>query len=227
MSERSIDDEWSNRSRVVYAAVRIFVSLIVRSGMVRLRVQGQERVPPSGPVLLVANHQSNLDPLLIGWLVPRPLSIPAKYELFRVPVLRWIMRKLGSFPVNRAVADAGSLRRSLEMLRLGQILAVFPEGTRTRTGAIGTFEPTISRLAVRTKTRVLPVALAGSGRILPPGRKWPRFGAVVGLSYGEPFELSQFYDRKLCADDAEQATEFIRSRVQAELEAAERLAGRS
>lgn len=206
-------EEWAFHSQFVYTFTRVLFTIIVRSGIVRLRVSGAEHVPRAGRALIMANHQSNADPLIIGWAFSRPTSIPGKRELFGVPGIGWYLTQLGSYPIDREIADASSLRRTLELLRAGRMLTVFPEGTRTRTGAIGPFESTLAKLAIRERVPIVPVALAGSGGILRPGHLLPHIGSRVGLVFGEPFELTEFYGKKPSAADVDRATDMLRNRV--------------
>jgi 1-acyl-sn-glycerol-3-phosphate acyltransferase len=197
----------------VYTLLRVLVSFIVRLGIVRLSTRGAENCPTSGAVFLMSNHQSNVDPPLIAWSLPRPVSIPGKESLFAVPFLGWLLRQVGAFPVDRSVADVGSIRRSVAVLRAGGILAMFPEMTRSRSGEIGEFAPPLTKIAIRQRVPVLPVGIAGMGHFLPPGRCLPRLGAGMSIVIGEPIELSQFYGRSLSREDAALATAMIRERV--------------
>lgn len=210
---RTHSQDWAGRNRPFYVMVRGAISLIVRLGLVRARVEGAEHVPPSGAAVLMSNHESNLDPLLIAFRLVRPVNIPGKLELFRIPVLKHLILALGCYPVNRDEADAGSLRRSLTVLRQGRLLAVFPEGTRSRDGEIGPFGPTLIRLAIREQAPIIPVAVEGSAGILRPGGVWPRLGARVTVRYGRPLVLSEYHGRRLTEEEIATATSEIRRRV--------------
>ncbi|MBX6395282.1 MAG: 1-acyl-sn-glycerol-3-phosphate acyltransferase, partial [Alicyclobacillaceae bacterium] len=98
-----------------------------------LSVTGREHVPEHGGVLLCANHRSNWDPVILGLSLRRPIRFMAKEELFRVPGLSFLIRQLGAFPVRRGTADRAALRRAVHLIRdEGQIVGLFPEGTRRR-----------------------------------------------------------------------------------------------
>ncbi len=205
------ESDWLGQNRLVYGIVRKLISLIVALRLLRVVVEGEENVPSHGPVMFMINHQSNLDPLLVGWATRRPINMPGKAELFRVPVLRAIIRGLGSYPVDRDSTDSASLRHSLLVLRQGGILAVFPEGTRSRTGEIGRFGTTLTRLALRECVPVVPVAIDGTRTFLPPGNRLPRFGAKVLLRYGEPLLLHNQYGSRPDTETLEQATTRMRA----------------
>lgn len=206
-------EDWSVRSRALYETTRALVNLIVRSRVLRLTISGVEHVPSTGSVLLMSNHESNLDPVLIGSALPRAVSIPGKQELFEIPVFGRLLRSLGSYPVQRGGADAASLRRSLQVLRHHGVLVVFPEGRRSRTGEIGSFQPTLAKLAIRERTAVIPVGLAGTSLVLPPGAKLPKLGSRVSIVFGEELLLNQGQGNRPSDAEAEAAAETIRNRV--------------
>jgi 1-acyl-sn-glycerol-3-phosphate acyltransferase len=154
-----------------------------------LRSLGTEHVPAEGPVLLVANHVSVLDPPLIGGASPRQLSFLAKAELFRVPLLGGLIRRLGARPVRREGPDAGALKTALGVLKSGGALLVFPEGTRGAEGALGPAKPGAGMLAVRGGAPVIPVYVSGSGHAWPRGRRLPR-PASVTVTFGPPLPVT-------------------------------------
>jgi 1-acyl-sn-glycerol-3-phosphate acyltransferase len=153
-----------------------------------LTSRGAEHVPATGPVLLVSNHVSMLDPPLIGGSVPRRLSFLAKAELFKVPLLGGLIRRLGAQPLRREGPDAGALRAALRVLRRGDALLVFPEGTRGEEGVLGPAKPGAGMLAVLAAAPVIPVYVSGSGRAWPRGRRFPR-PANVTVTFGPPLSV--------------------------------------
>lgn len=162
-----------------------------------LSSRGRENVPKTGPVLLVANHASFLDPPLVGGVVPRQVSFMAKEELFRVPFLGWLIRRLNARPVRREGADAGALRTSLRVLQDNGVLLVFPEGTRGPEGVLREPKAGVGMLAVLSGAPVVPVLIEGSGRAWPRGRRLPR-RAKVTVTFGPPkvFERKDAEGRK-------------------------------
>jgi 1-acyl-sn-glycerol-3-phosphate acyltransferase len=154
-----------------------------------LRTRGREHVPATGPVLLVANHVSLLDPPLVGGAAPRRLNFLAKAELFRVPLLGPLIRGLGAQPLRREGPDAGALRAALRVLKGGGALLVFPEGTRGQEGRLGPAKPGAGMLAVLAGAPVVPVYISGSGRAWPRGRRFPR-PARVTVTFGPPLAVT-------------------------------------
>lgn len=156
----------------------------------RLRAVGVENVPADGPVLLAANHVSFLDPLAIGSAVSRPLHFLAKAELFRVPALGGLIRRLNTHPVDRTGADASALRLALGLLRGGRALVVFPEGTRGVEGVLRPGKAGAGMLAALSEVPVVPVYVQGTGRALPRGGVLPR-PARIRVAYGAPIRFEK------------------------------------
>ena len=174
--------------KLAQAFCRVFTSVYFD-----LRVWGVEHVPRAGGVLLVSNHQSYLDPVLLGTRLPRSLSYMAKSELFQVnPVFTWGIRSLGAFPVRQTGSAAGAIKESVERLQSGHALNIFPEGSRTETGEIGPIEKGVALVIRKAKVPVVPVAIDGSFEAWEKGRKLFR-SYPIRLMYGLPMDLA---DRK-------------------------------
>ena len=146
----------------------------------RWEVRGTENIPREGKVVLAANHISLLDPPTIGAACPRPVHFMAKEELFRNPVFAFLIRHLGVFPVRRGGADREAIKTGLGVLKRGGVLAIFPEGTRSKTGALGRAGGGAFMMAVKTKAVLIPTAIWGSD--LKRHKGWPK----VRILFGEP-----------------------------------------
>jgi 1-acyl-sn-glycerol-3-phosphate acyltransferase len=133
----------------------------------RLTRTGMDAIPKEGPVLVVADHRSFLDPFLLGLLFPpsRPVCFMGKAELFARPRAGWYVSRLGCFPVRRGESDPEALETGRQVLQRGGVLAVFPEGTRLRHGGLGTPKRGAFRLALQTGATVLPVCVIGADRV--------------------------------------------------------------
>ena len=148
------------------------------------RVRGLEKVPPSGALLLV-NHQSFLDPLFVAAGMQRPVSYLARDNLFRVPVIGWILRRTYVMPISRESAGTESLRLSIDRCRQGYLVGIFPEGTRTKDGRVGEFIPGFVAIARRSGVPVLPVGVAGAFESYSRKHRVPRPGRVR-IVFGDP-----------------------------------------
>src|SRR3954467_5355235 len=126
---------------------------------------GREHLPASGPVIIAANHRSFLDPFVIGMVARRPIYYVAKQELFRHRLVAWLLASLGAFPVRRGTGDADMLDTAKAILARGDIVVMFPEGTRVRPGALGKPRRGVGRLALETGAPVVPVAIIGTEAI--------------------------------------------------------------
>jgi glycerol-3-phosphate dehydrogenase (NAD(P)+) len=129
----------------------------------RLSRIGREHIPASGPAILASNHRSFLDPFVIAVMARRPIYFVAKQELFRFhPVVSWLLSSLGAFPIDRGASDHESMATARAILERGEIVLMFPEGTRTRPGSLGRPKRGVGRLALETGAPVVPVAVIGT-----------------------------------------------------------------
>jgi len=138
-----------------------------------------------GGLLIVANHQSYLDPVLVGMALGRPINYVARSSLFRLPGFTQLIRALGAHPINRGEVDRSGLKGIIKLLRKGEPLLLFPEGTRTSDGSLGEFGRGAGSLAVRCGVPVLPVCIEGAFRCWPRHRTLPR-PARVAVAFGRP-----------------------------------------
>lgn len=150
-----------------------------------LKVYGIYNIPKSGGVLLVSNHQSYLDPVLLGIGLDRTVSYMGKAELFRNPVFAWVIRSLNAFPVSQGSGDVGAVKESIARLQAGHMLNIYPEGSRTETGEIMPMEPGVGLVIRRAKVPVVPAAIVGSYDAWPKGRKFPR-SRPIRVVFGPP-----------------------------------------
>lgn len=149
----------------------------------RLRRLGTEHIPEGG-VILASNHRSFLDPFAIGCCLGRPIYFVAKQELFKNPMLGWILNCLGAFPIKRGASDDESVATSLALLERGQAVVIFPEGTRIRTGSLASPKRGVGRLALQSGKPVVPIAVTNSERArrgwrIRPVRVHLRFGPAL------------------------------------------------
>jgi 1-acyl-sn-glycerol-3-phosphate acyltransferase len=186
---------------VLYAVVKP-LSVAVMRLLFGLRRRGHRHVPRQGPVLLVANHSSVLDPPLVAGMTPRPVSFLAKAELFQVPLLGWLIRRLGARPLRREGGDPSALRAALRVLQDGGALLMFPEGTRGEEGVLRPAKLGAGMLAVLSRAAVVPVYVSGSGRAWPRGQTLPR-PTKVTVTFGAPLAFGEVgVHRKGCYEAA-------------------------
>lgn len=151
----------------------------------RYQSRGKEYLPEQGGGLLVTNHQSFLDPLLICLPIKRPVSFMARDSLFRIPILGPFMRYEFVIPISRRSTSSQSLRAAIQNIEDGNFVGIFPEGTRTTDGKVQKFKPGFLALLKRADCAIYPIGIAGAFRALPRGAYFlrPRSVRVV---YGKP-----------------------------------------
>lgn len=152
------------------SVVRSVLLGLGRAG-VGLRIEGLDNIPPTGPLLLAANHVHNLDPILLAAAFPRELHFMAKKELFAVPVVGPMIAGCGGFPVDRGAADRGAIRQAEAVLAQGQALAMFPEGTRSPSGVLRDAQPGAGLILLRSGAPLLPAAIIGTAGLPGNGAK--------------------------------------------------------
>ncbi|MHC4480398.1 MAG: lysophospholipid acyltransferase family protein [Planctomycetota bacterium] len=156
----------------------------------RLRWSGVENMPASGPAILAANHQSFLDPVLIGFAADRRVVYLGWEYYYNWPILGPLMRLFGTVPVDVDAPAPTALARMLESLKRGRLCGIFPEGGRTRDGLIGRPKAGVVLLALRSRAPVVPVTITGAYRAWPPGQLLPA-PAPIWLHFGRPFRISE------------------------------------
>lgn len=170
---------------MVYTFIRGLLRVLY-SILFPLKLQGEQHVPAEGPVLLCSNHISLLDPPAIGIWLNRKVSFFAKEELFKIPLLGLIIRKLGAIPVKRGAGDRKALTGTLEVLKNGGVVGIFPEGTRIKSGIIEEGKKGAAYFALRGKAVVVPVYVKGPYRLF---RK-------TSIVYGPPVNLDAYRETK-------------------------------
>ncbi len=157
----------------------------------RLEIIKKGNLPSRGPVILASNHKSYLDPIILGLACfPRPVSFMAKVELFQIPLLRTLIKRLYAFPVKRGESDRDAFRKALECLSKGWIVGIFPEGTRVRERRLGSFHPGFALLSLKSGAIILPIAIMGTERIILNGKLVPRFPKIKVI-FGQPFSSTE------------------------------------
>lgn len=165
----------------------------------RWEVIGSENIPASGPVILCSNHISNYDPLIVGCSSERRVHFMAKEELFRIPIVSFLIRQFGAFPVKRGAADRSAIRSTLQILEEGKVLGIFPEGTRSKTGDLKKGLPGVAMFALKSQAAVVPVAIVGPYRLFRP----------VKVVIGKPIDLTAYREQKASGEVLKETTDLI------------------
>jgi 1-acyl-sn-glycerol-3-phosphate acyltransferase len=166
----------------------------------KVEVIGQENIPKEGGILLCSNHISNLDPPLVGSFFPRDVHFMAKEELFKTVLLNKVVSSLKAFPVRRGMSDKQALRKGLGILKDGEVLGIFPEGTRSKDGKIGEGLTGVGFFALRSNAYVVPSAIIGSYK-----------RNHLKIVYGKPVDIDKLRSEKA---SAKEATDFIMKEIE-------------
>jgi 1-acyl-sn-glycerol-3-phosphate acyltransferase len=168
-----------------YPLVRALVSLPTLL-LYRVRARGVKNVPKTGPLLLAPNHFSQMDHFFVGLYLRRQIRFMAKSQMFGTPVLTYIYKHGGVFPVRRGRHDEEAFKTAFTILEQGGMLLVYAEGGRSRSGELGEPKPGIGRIALESGVPVVPVAVHGSAKV----RRWKRFRfPKVTVEFGEPISF--------------------------------------
>ncbi|AZR72754.1 hypothetical protein BBF96_04710 [Anoxybacter fermentans] len=169
----------------------------------KLKIYGRENIPEKGAFIVAGNHVSNFDPPVLGVAMTRKVRFMAKKELFKYAPIAWLLHQLGAFPVSRGKADLEAIRTSLEVLKSGGVLGVFPEGTRHKPGKLGRAQPGIVMLALKAKVPILPCALTNT-----IGGNKP-----IIVRIGKPIKFTKYYDRKLSKEEIKEVGNLIMNEI--------------
>jgi 1-acyl-sn-glycerol-3-phosphate acyltransferase len=188
----------------------------------RTKLYGAEHIPAAG-ALLAGNHISYMDPVLLWCAGPRPVHFMAKRELWDSPIVAWGLPRLWGFPVSRGEADRQAITTATELLRAGELVGVFPEGTRqTEAGdSLGEAQGGAAFIALRAEAPIVPVAFVGTDRVWPRGARFPRL-ARTAIYFGEPIYPSAIAPDAGRKERVEAITRVIMEGIGAELERARR-----
>jgi len=185
--------------RAILYRVSQFFAWFLFTLFFHIRVRGRRRIPKSGPFIVASNHQSYLDPIIIGFTCPHPVRYMARSSLFRNRLFRALIRSYGAFEIERDSADLGAIRSAVRLLKDGENLLLFPEATRTSDGSIGEVKPGVFLIARRAGVGVLPVFIYGAHKAWHRNSKFPRLFTSITVEYGTLFDASGG-DYRLLAD---------------------------
>jgi 1-acyl-sn-glycerol-3-phosphate acyltransferase len=180
----------SRELRQVWLPLARFVAHVLLFLFGPVKVRGAYRIPREGGVLILTNHLADVDPVIVQHGCPRPLHFMAKKELFDMKGLGWLIRQINAFSVKRGEPDRRALRYSIDLLKAGEAVCIFPEGQLSEDGNLGELKAGIALIIKNTKVPVLCGGITGSQRMLPYGQLIPRpaFHQVT-LVWGEPYRF--------------------------------------
>lgn len=177
-------------SRIFYIIVIYFISIFARL-VFRVRVSGVENIPTSGGVIVAANHVSFLDIPLLAYSLIRHANFIAKKELCTIPVLGTLLRLLGAIPIDREKPDRPALREITKKLNSGNVVVIYPEGTRSLNGKLQAGKPGVGFIVRMSGKKVVPAAIIGTDKAMPSG-SWFLRPYPVTIRFGKPLDFSEW-----------------------------------
>ncbi|MFV9510705.1 lysophospholipid acyltransferase family protein [Tepidibacillus sp. LV47] len=174
----------------------------------KFRVKGKENIPSSGPVILIANHISNYDPPVLASAIDRPIRFMAKEELFKIPLFGAFLYKVGAFPVKRGGNDRKAIKQAFQVLKENQVLGIFPEGTRSKTGQLGKGMPGAALLAIKSDAEIIPVGIQSTYKWFQP----------IHINIGRPIPLDSYKQEKVKSEDLEEVIGILMAHIQKQLD---------
>lgn len=197
---------------MLYKLGCIIVGTFLR--LVNWKVEGAENVPKDSGVLIIANHLSNWDPIMVACAIrSRNIKFMAKEQLFNYPILKQLVVSLGAFPVKRGKADRQAIKQAMHLLKTDQAVGLFPEGTRGRAGQLQPFHSGAAMLGAKTKAAIVPVAITGSDKLINI------LTGKINVRIGPPIYYKD--DDKLSAEKLEELNLFLQESVKKLLDSRE------
>lgn len=170
----------------------------------RVKVTGKENIPAEGGCIFCSNHTSNYDPIVVGALTTRrKTSIMAKKELFENRLLAPVISGMGAFPVDRDGGDISAVKTALKVLKRGEVLIMFPEGTRTKEIDLAKAKPGVSMISIKAKVPIVPIHIESSYKLC----------SELKVTIGEPFSFEEYYDKKLDTEDYARLSQEILKKI--------------
>lgn len=166
-------------------------------------IQGEEHIPKEGGVVLCCNHMSNLDPTTMAAFVKRPVRYIAKKELFEKRWSAKLLSSLGAFPVDRQITDMKALKTAIKLLKNGEALGIFAEGTRVKEGEAKAAKAGVALFALKGEAPIVPICISSKYK----------FRSIVHIRYGEPIYLDEYKGQKVTTEMMEEITEKVMEKV--------------
>ena len=194
-----------------FALTKLLLALLLRFPLFCwLRIEGRERVPKRGGIIVIANHISIADPVVLWYASPRHICFMGRADVFQLPVIGGILRLARAIPVRQRSADRAALMGAIEAVRDGEAVGIFPEGECSETGELLPFLPGVLLILRQTHAPVLPVGICGTERLIPYGKLFPRpVFSVIIVRFGSIIPAEQI----LALPSPEQQLTFLHSQV--------------
>ncbi|NPA13064.1 MAG: 1-acyl-sn-glycerol-3-phosphate acyltransferase [Aquificae bacterium] len=171
--------------------------------ILNVKAEGVENIPMDTGCIIAANHRSHLDPLVLNLVSPRPILFMAKEELFKVPLLSWLIKKAGAFPVSRGGRDIKALKTAINLIKKHkQCVGIFPEGGRMEPGKFGKPLSGVGLLVSKTNAPVVPARIEGTDIVFPVNAKIPKIRkSPITIKFGKAVNFDRNKDYQQIANE--------------------------
>jgi len=201
---------------MIYTIVKT-ISYILFRIFWKIEITGSDNIPKKGSLIVAPNHVSYFDPVIVGASMKRKVHFIAKKEVFNTVLGNLFFRQLNAFPVDRDKVDMNALKNALNILQQGEILGIFPEGTRSMDGELKEFKLGIIKIAIKTGAPILPVGIIGVHKIYPRGNKFPTlFKHKIIVHFGSPicFSTQKIKDKIYQKESLNELSQKIKELIQ-------------
>ncbi len=188
------------------------LAIVLLKVLFRLKVMGRENLPRKGGYIIAGNHLSYIDPIVLGCGSPRKLYFMARRDLFEIPLLGRLLRWLDVIPLSTEGVGFGAVREALKLLARGDVVALFPEGTRSPDGLLGRGKLGVGFLALRAAVSVIPARVVGSEKALPLKAKFIRL-KTIRVYFGKPLTFDSSYYGPSKRADYERASQAVMAQI--------------
>lgn len=179
------------------------LSKIYFSILFKVDIVGEENIPKSGGAIICSNHMSNYDPVILGAFMKRLPRFMAKKELFENHILNWALTNLQVFPVDRENAGMETFRKTIKILKSGEMIGIFAQGKRVKKGEESTAKAGVALFSLKSNAPVIPVCIIGNYKM---------FSKIV-IRYGEPITLDEYKGKKIKGEEMNQIAEYIMEKI--------------
>ena len=180
----------------------------------RMKVTGEENIPPNTGIMYMSNHASYLDPPLLSTMSwKRQLNFMARDTLFRNPLFGWFIGAVGAIPIKRGAVDRKSWGALIERIAQGGAVVFFPEGTRTPDGEMHEGKPGTGMLVHMSRAKVLPAYIRGSFEAWPKGQKMPKLFRTIEVHYGKPLNFDEYFEKEGSREIYEEITKTVTDEI--------------
>lgn len=185
-----------------YSIVQFIIRAVAKM-FLKINIVGIQNIPTDAACIICFNHKSNMDAPIIGVFMPRKLVFMAKEELFKIPFLGAAVKALGAFPIKRGAGDVSAIKTSLSILKQGKVLAMYPEGTRNKSGELGEAKAGVALIATKAQVPVIPVGVTGEYKLFHR----------VNVNIGSPIYYSEYFNQKLPMEQLQSISNNIMSHI--------------